>query len=123
MSALAVAVVGGPLTMAFLALESTGSLPMTIAVLAASVVSGAHRAAHLRLLLRHLALPSAGRGDPLGGGYRLGAHLTVGRMMRRDMRTDARRTPPSAFNPPGPARLGRPRRGHGRGGPLRRAWC
>ena len=33
------AVVGGPLTMAFLALESTGSLPMTIAVLAACVVS------------------------------------------------------------------------------------
>ena len=39
MSALAVAVVGGPLTMSFLALESTGSLPMTIAVLATSVVS------------------------------------------------------------------------------------
>ncbi len=37
MSALAVAVVGGPLTMAFLALESTGSLPLTVAVVAASV--------------------------------------------------------------------------------------
>ncbi len=45
MSALAVAVVGGPLTMAFLALESTGSLPMTIAVLAASVVSALRFAA------------------------------------------------------------------------------
>ena len=43
MSALAVAVVGGPLTMAFLALESTGSLPMTVAVLAASVVSAPSR--------------------------------------------------------------------------------
>ena len=39
MSALAVAIVGGPLTMCFLALESTGSLPLTVAVLAASVVS------------------------------------------------------------------------------------
>ena len=39
MSALAVAVIGGPLTMAFLALESTGSLPLTIAVLAPVIVS------------------------------------------------------------------------------------
>jgi CIC family chloride channel protein len=39
MSGLAVAVVGGPLTMGFLALEATGSLPMTVAVLAACVVS------------------------------------------------------------------------------------
>ncbi|MFX7879136.1 chloride channel protein, partial [Acinetobacter baumannii] len=39
MSAMATAVLGGPLTMSFLALETTGSLPLTIAVLAASVVS------------------------------------------------------------------------------------
>ena len=39
MSGLAVAIIGGPLTMGFLVLESTGSLPMTVAVLAACVVS------------------------------------------------------------------------------------
>jgi CIC family chloride channel protein len=39
MSAMATAVLGGPLTMSFLALETTGSLPLTIAVLAASVSS------------------------------------------------------------------------------------
>ncbi|MBV8577328.1 MAG: chloride channel protein, partial [Acetobacteraceae bacterium] len=39
MSGMAVAIVGGPLTMGFLALEETGSLPMTIAVLAACVIS------------------------------------------------------------------------------------
>ncbi|MGD0105478.1 MAG: MFS transporter [Rhodopila sp.] len=39
MSSVAVAIVGGPLTMAFLALENTGSLPLTFAALAASVVS------------------------------------------------------------------------------------
>ena len=39
LSALAVAIIGGPLTMVFLALESTGSLPLTVAVLVASVVS------------------------------------------------------------------------------------
>ena len=40
MSALAVAIVGGPLTMAFLALETTGSLPLTVAVVAAAVDFG-----------------------------------------------------------------------------------
>jgi CIC family chloride channel protein len=39
MSGLAVAIIGGPLTMGFLALEATGSLPMTVAVLAACVIS------------------------------------------------------------------------------------
>ncbi len=39
MSALAVAVIGGPLTMTFLALEATGSLPITGLVLAAVIAS------------------------------------------------------------------------------------
>ena len=39
MSALATTIVGGPLTMSFLALETTGSLPMTAAVLAASTIA------------------------------------------------------------------------------------
>jgi len=36
---MAVAIVGGPLTMGFLSLEATGNLPMTVAVLAACVIS------------------------------------------------------------------------------------
>ena len=86
MSALAVAVVGGPLTMAFLALESTGSLPMTIAVLAASVVSAitvrrtfGYSFATWRFHLRGEAIRSA-----VDIGWM--RSLTVGRMMRREYR-------------------------------------
>ena len=86
MSALAVAVVGGPLTMAFLALESTGSLPMTVAVLAASVVSSitvrrtfGYSFATWRFHLRGEAIRSA-----VDIGWM--RNLTVGRMMRRDHR-------------------------------------
>ncbi|WP_238996796.1 chloride channel protein [Entomobacter blattae] len=39
MSSMAVAVIGGPMTMVFLALEMTGNLPLTIAVLIAAVMS------------------------------------------------------------------------------------
>ena len=86
MSALAVAVVGGPLTMAFLALESTGSLPMTVAVLAASVVSTitvrrtfGYSFATWRFHLRGEAIRSA-----VDVGWM--RSLTVGRMMRREYR-------------------------------------
>ena len=86
MSALAVAVVGGPLTMAFLALESTGSLPMTVAVLAASVVSAitvrrtfGYSFATWRFHLRGEAIRSA-----VDIGWM--RSLTVGRMMRREYR-------------------------------------
>ena len=86
MSALAVAVVGGPLTMALLALESTGSLPMTVAVLAASVVSTitvrrtfGYSFATWRFHLRGEAIRSA-----LDVGWM--RNLTVGRMMRREFR-------------------------------------
>ena len=97
MSALAVAVVGGPLTMAFLALESTGSLPMTIAVLAASVVSAltvrrtfGYSFATWRFHLRGEAIRSA-----VDIGWM--RNLTVGRMMRRDMRTVRLDTTLAAF--------------------------
>jgi chloride channel protein, CIC family len=97
MSALAVAVVGGPLTMAFLALESTGSLPMTIAVLAASVVSAltvrrtfGYSFATWRFHLRGEAIRSA-----VDIGWM--RNLTVGRMMRRDMRTIRSDTTVPAF--------------------------
>ncbi len=86
MSALAVAVVGGPLTMAFLALESTGSLPMTVAVLAASVVSAltvrrtfGYSFATWRFHLRGEAIRSA-----VDVGWM--RNLTVGKMMRREFR-------------------------------------
>ena len=87
MSGLAVAVVGGPLTMAFLALESTGSLPMTVAVVAASVVSAVtvrrtfgYSFATWRFHLRGEAIRSA-----VDIGWM--RNLTVGRMMRREVRT------------------------------------
>ena len=86
MSGLAVAVVGGPLTMAFLALESTGSLPMTVAVLAASVVSAitvrrtfGYSFATWRFHLRGEAIRSA-----VDVGWI--RTLTVGKMMRREFR-------------------------------------
>ena len=87
MSSLAVAVVGGPLTMSFLALETTGSLPMTVAVLAASVVSAltvrrtfGYSFATWRFHLRGEAIRSA-----VDVGWM--RNLTVGRMMRREIRT------------------------------------
>jgi CIC family chloride channel protein len=87
MSALAVAVVGGPLTMAFLSLESSGSLPITVAVLAASVVSSitvrrtfGYSFATWRFHLRGEAIRSA-----VDVGWV--RNLTVGRMMRREFRS------------------------------------
>ncbi len=87
MSSLAVAVVGGPLTMSLLALESTGSLPLTIAVLAASVLSSltvrrtfGYSFATWRFHLRGEAIRSA-----VDIGWV--RNLTAGRMMRKDIRT------------------------------------
>jgi CIC family chloride channel protein len=97
MSALAVAIIGGPLTMGFLALEATGSLPMTVAVLAACVVSAltvrrtfGYSFATWRFHLRGEAIRSA-----VDIGWM--RNLTVGRMMRREVRTVRSETPLSAF--------------------------
>lgn len=97
MSGLAVAIVGGPLTMGFLALEATGSLPMTVAVLAACVVSAltvrrtfGYSFATWRFHLRGEAIRSA-----VDIGWM--RNLTVGRMMRREVRTVRADTPLSAF--------------------------
>ncbi len=87
MSAVAVAIVGGPLTMVFLALESTGSLPLTSAVLAASVVSS--------LTVRRIFGYSFAtwrfhlRGESIRSAVDVGwmRNLTVGKMMRREVRT------------------------------------
>ncbi len=87
MSALAVGVIGGPLTMGFLALEATGSLPMTAAVLAACVVSAltvrrtfGYSFATWRFHLRGEAIRSA-----VDIGWM--RTLTVERMMRREVLT------------------------------------
>lgn len=97
MSALAVAVIGGPLTMGFLVLEATGSLPMTVAVLAACVISAltvrrtfGYSFATWRFHLRGEAIRSA-----VDIGWM--RNLTVGRMMRREVRTVRAGTPLTAF--------------------------
>jgi CIC family chloride channel protein len=97
MSGLAVGIIGGPLTMGFLALESTGSLPLTVAVLAACVISAltvrrtfGYSFATWRFHLRGEAIRSA-----VDIGWM--RNLTVGRMMRREMRTVRADTPIAAF--------------------------
>jgi CIC family chloride channel protein len=97
MSALAVAIVGGPLTMTFLALESTGSFPLTVAVIGASVVSAltvrrtfGYSFATWRFHLRGEAIRSA-----VDIGWM--RSLTVGRMMRREVRTMRGDTTLAAF--------------------------
>ncbi len=97
MCALAVAIVGGPLTMGFMALESTGSLPMTAAVLAAVVVSSmtVRRQFGYSFTTWRFHL----RGEAIRSAVDVGwiRNLTVGRMMRRNMRTVRADTPVAAF--------------------------
>ena len=87
MSGMAVAIVGGPLTMTFLALESTGSLPLTVAVLAAAVISSltVRRTFGYSFATWRFHL----RGESIRSAVDVGwiRNLTVGRMMRRDIRT------------------------------------
>jgi chloride channel protein, CIC family len=97
MSALAVAIIGGPLTMGFLALDATGSLPLTIAVLGACVVSAltvrrtfGYSFATWRFHLRGEAIRSAVDVSWM-------RNLTVGRMMRREVRTVRTETPLTSF--------------------------
>ncbi|MCM2292331.1 chloride channel protein [Allorhizobium sp. BGMRC 0089] len=92
MCAMATAVLGAPLTMAFLALETTGSLPLTIAVLAAAVVSS--------MTVRRLFGYSFTtwrfhlRGEAIRSAADIGwiRDLSVGRMMRKDVRKVLRGT-------------------------------
>jgi CIC family chloride channel protein len=87
MSAMATAIVGGPLTMSFLALEMSGSLPLTVAVVGASVISAltvrrtfGYSFATWRFHLRGEVIRSA---VDIGWIH----NLTVARMMRREVRT------------------------------------
>nr|WP_245411696.1 chloride channel protein [Phyllobacterium leguminum] len=87
MTSLAVGVVGGPLTMAFLALESTGDLTLTGVVLAAAIMSA--------MLVRETFGYSFStwrfhlRGETIRSAQDIGwmRNLTVERMMRKDIRT------------------------------------
>lgn len=97
MCAMAVAVVGGPLTMSFLALETTGDVPIALAVLAAAVVASitvrelfGYSFATWRLHLR---------GETIRSAHDIGRirALTVGSLMRRDVRTVLADTRISAF--------------------------
>ncbi|GJD37124.1 chloride channel protein [Methylobacterium aerolatum] len=97
MSALAVAVIGGPLTMTFLALEATGSLPITGLVLAAVIASSltvrktfGYSFATWRFHLR---------GESIRSAHDVGwiRSLTVGRLMRREVGTVLLDTPLPTF--------------------------
>jgi CIC family chloride channel protein len=87
MSALSASVIGGPLTMSFIALESTGNLWLTTAVLVAVIVS--------TLLTRELFGYSFAtwrlhlRGETIRSAADVGwlRDLTVARMMRTDVTT------------------------------------
>ena len=97
MSCMAVAIVGGPLTMGFLALETTGSLPLTVAVLAACVVSAitVRRTFGYSFATWRFHL----RGEVIRSAVDIGwmRNLTVGRMMRREIRSVRADMPLAAF--------------------------
>lgn len=86
MCAMATAVLGAPLTMVFLALETTGSLPLTIAVLAAAVVASitVRRSFGYSFATWRFHL----RGESIRSAADIGwiRELTVGKMMRKDVR-------------------------------------
>jgi CIC family chloride channel protein len=97
MSALAAAVIGGPLTMTFIALETTGDLWLTTAVLIAVVIAAqvtreafGYSFATWRFHLRGETIRSAAD----VGWMR---ELIVGKMMRQDMRTVPAATTIAAF--------------------------
>ena len=55
MAGLSVTIVGGPLTMSFLALETTGDFPLSILILAGDDIGIGHRATDVRVQFRDLA--------------------------------------------------------------------
>src|SRR5262249_56603513 len=87
MGALSVAIIGGPLTMTFIALETTGDLWLTAAVLIAVIISAQVTREVFRYSFAtwrfHL------RGETIRSAADVGwiRDLTVGRMMRRDLQT------------------------------------
>jgi chloride channel protein, CIC family len=97
MSGLSAAVIGGPLTMIFIALETTGDLWLTTAVLIAVIISSqvtrelfGYSFATWRFHLR---------GETIRSAADIGwmRDLTVGKMMRRDVRTASTEMNVAAF--------------------------
>ncbi len=93
MSALAVAVIGGPLTMTFLALEVTGDFPITALVLAAVITSSI--TARMTFGYSFATWRFHLRGETIRSAHDVGwiRNLTVSRMMRADARTAFADTP------------------------------
>jgi CIC family chloride channel protein len=87
MAALAVAVVGGPLTMSFLALETTGDFPLSIMILAGSTIVSVvmRRTFGYSFTTWRLHL----RGESIRSAQDVGwmRNLTVARLMRSDVKT------------------------------------
>jgi chloride channel protein, CIC family len=85
MAALAVAIVGGPLTMSFLALETTGDFPLAIVILAASTIVSVvvRRTFGYSFATWRLHL----RGESIRSAQDIGwiRNLTVARLMRTDV--------------------------------------
>jgi len=97
LSALSVSVIGGPLTMTFIALETTGDLWLTTAVLIAAIIS-------MQVTREFFGYSFATwrfhlRGETIRSAADVGwiRDLTVGQMMRSDVRTSPLETPVSAF--------------------------
>jgi CIC family chloride channel protein len=97
MSAFGTAVVGGPLSMTFLALELTGEFPITALALAATITSS--------LVVRQTFGYSFStwrfhlRGQSIRSAHDIGwiRNLTVGRLMRSDVRTASEDMTPDMF--------------------------
>ncbi|SIR23088.1 chloride channel protein, CIC family, partial [Paracoccus thiocyanatus] len=97
MSAFGTAVIGGPLAMTFLALEVTGEFPIAVLVLAAAMTSS--------LVVRQSFGYSFStwrfhlRGETIRSAHDVGwiRNLTVGRLMRRDLRSAPASMTPAEF--------------------------
>ncbi|HET7912483.1 MAG TPA: chloride channel protein, partial [Pseudolabrys sp.] len=97
MCALSVAVIGGPLTMTFIALETTGDLWLTTAVLISAIIA-------MQVTREFFGYSFATwrfhlRGESIRGAADIGwiRDLTVGQMMRADVRTTPADSPVAAF--------------------------
>jgi chloride channel protein, CIC family len=97
MCALSVAVIGGPLTMTFIALETTGDLWLTTAVLIAAIIA-------MQVTREFFGYSFATwrfhlRGETIRSAADVGwiRDLTVAQMMRSDVRTTAVESPIAAF--------------------------
>jgi CIC family chloride channel protein len=97
MGALSVSVIGGPLTMTFIALETTGDLWLTTAVLIAVIIS-------MQVTREFFGYSFATwrfhlRGETIRSAADIGwiRDLTVGQMMRADVRTTPTESPVAVF--------------------------